>query len=531
MDNNLKEIEIDDDFIAEVRARENEKHYQVFLPQEILDSHYCGKLYGYYVDATSTWNVLATESTWKYFNHLSCVGTIESTKEIFDYFNKYIDYFDPINDFLDYIDKEDIDLIIKKKNEYKDSIKDEAKANDKEICLKDVQPEYQIGIIEKIRSLKISEIGKIYASFHQKVENVLRINDERYKLTKLIEGDVLADVNGQCVLKSNIVSDLKSDVFIGILDNETNELSFSYLGKPIKIEVYSFVSEAFSRTKGILESDKMLQKKVVIVGCGSGGSFIALELAKSGVGHFLLSDNDVFGYHNISRHQCGVYDVGKRKVDAVKERILAINPYAEVVVYNEMIQKIYEGELDSFIDKNTVILSCGDNRASAHYCNILSEKYNVPFIAAGAGHRASTGEIFYYIPRTNMPCYSCVFGEDLSLDYSNEAQRVWYSTEEELEKQSFEPGLAADIDYISVIVCKLAIDLLNREEGNPKVLNFLPQYTGICNYLCSKDINPLMQIFQHPLQIKTKGLTTTKRDGCYLCAKIAELKQARSIKK
>lgn len=409
--NKLKKIEIDDAFLAEVRARENEKHYKIFIPIEVVENNYCGNLYGYYIENTCTWNAIATENTLEKFPNLQCIGSIICKKEIL------------------------VNELSQEKNET---------GNDLE----------------------------------------------------------------------------------GVFNAKTNELKFTYYGNPVKIETYSFISDIFSRTKGILESDKMLQKRAVIVGCGSGGSFIALELAKSGVGHFLLSDNDIFGYHNISRHQCGIYDVGKRKVDALKERILAINPYAEVLVYNERIQKIYEGELDAFIDKNTIILSCGDNRGSAHHCNYLSEKYNVPFIAAGAGHRASTGEIFYYIPNTDMPCYSCTFGDDLNLDYSNEAQRVWYSTEEELEKQDFEPGLSTDIDYISVIACKLAIDLLNRETGKiPKVLGFLPQYTSICNYMCDKQINPMIQIFQHPLQIKTRGLTTVKRDDCYLCARIAKLKK------
>lgn len=397
----LKKIEIDDDFLAEVRARENEKHYKVYLSKEVLDGNYYGPLYGYYIENTSSWNILATDEDKNKFKNIDLVGNI--------------------------VDQEE-----------------------------------------------------------------------------LVESNHLLVV---------------------VRNKKLKTVDVKYEGFPVKIESFSFISDTFSRTKGILESSKMLQKKAVIVGCGSGGSFIALELAKSGVGNFLLADNDVFGYHNISRHQCGIYDVGKRKVDALKERILAINPYAQVVVFNEMIQKIYEGELDSFIDNNTIILSCGDNRASAHHCNYLSEKYNVPFIAAGAGHRASTGEIFYYIPNTNMPCYSCTFGEDLSLDYSNEAQRVWYSTEEDLEKLTFEPGLATDIDYISIIVCKLAIDLLNRDDIAPKVLNFLPQYTSICNYMCDKDINPMIQIFQHPLQIKTKGLETMKREGCYLCEKISKLKK------
>ena len=59
----------------------------------------------------------------------------------------------------------------------------------------------------------------------------------------------------------------------------------------------------------------MTEKKVVVLGCGSVGSLIAMELARSGVGNFLLVDADTLEYHNLCRHQCGIEDVGDLKVN------------------------------------------------------------------------------------------------------------------------------------------------------------------------------------------------------------------------
>lgn len=98
----------------------------------------------------------------------------------------------------------------------------------------------------------------------------------------------------------------------------------------IKQEIYSLKLDIFSRNTGILESDVMLGKRALFIGCGSVGSLVAVELAKAGVGSFLLVDMDIFGYHNICRHQCGIYDVGRFKTDAVADRILQINPYAKI---------------------------------------------------------------------------------------------------------------------------------------------------------------------------------------------------------
>ena len=65
-------------------------------------------------------------------------------------------------------------------------------------------------------------------------------------------------------------------------------IDFYSYGKKIECEVYSLYQNIFSRNKGILESAVMEQKRAIILGCGSVGSLVALELARAGVKHFIL---------------------------------------------------------------------------------------------------------------------------------------------------------------------------------------------------------------------------------------------------
>ena len=65
-------------------------------------------------------------------------------------------------------------------------------------------------------------------------------------------------------------------------------IDFYSYGKKIKCEVYSLYQNIFSRNKGILESAVMEKKRAIILGCGSVGSLVALELARAGVKHFIL---------------------------------------------------------------------------------------------------------------------------------------------------------------------------------------------------------------------------------------------------
>lgn len=70
-------------------------------------------------------------------------------------------------------------------------------------------------------------------------------------------------------------------------------------------------------------------RKVAIVGCGSFGSKLAVMQARSGVGKFLLVDDDVMLPDNLVRHELDWREMGAHKVDGVARRIGLVNPRAE----------------------------------------------------------------------------------------------------------------------------------------------------------------------------------------------------------
>lgn len=72
----------------------------------------------------------------------------------------------------------------------------------------------------------------------------------------------------------------------------------------------------------------LVGRKVAIVGCGSLGSKVAIMLARSGVGKFLLVDDDVLFPENLVRHDLDWRDVAVHKVDGVANRIRLVHPAA-----------------------------------------------------------------------------------------------------------------------------------------------------------------------------------------------------------
>ena len=259
--------------------------------------------------------------------------------------------------------------------------------------------------------------------------------------------------------------------------------------------------DIFSRNTGILESDIMLKKGAIILGCGSVGSLVALELARAGVGRFFLIDMDILGYHNICRHQCGIQDVGKYKTTAIKERILQINPTAQVITEHNRIQEVPLDKIAPFCNSDTIIVGCADNREGDLYADtILGKPYKMPFISIGCWERAFAGEIFYCLPE-GMPAYS-----DFIDALGESSGRVNANTHLYMgEVGTFEPGISVDINFVTTIAIKMILDLLNRdnEHYTQRLIHNLSQYTLICNTNNPKIGGEMAEIFSYPLQVTT----------------------------
>lgn len=308
------------------------------------------------------------------------------------------------------------------------------------------------------------------------------------------------------ILQENISLRVESSLpgLIGWWENQTLHLLQIDTLREVKIESYALQMDIFSRNVGILESTVMLQKKAVFVGCGSVGSLVAVELAKAGVGNFMLIDNDVFGYHNICRHQCGIYDVGRFKTDALAERIFQINPYATVMKKNCMIQEIDRGEMEDFCNEDTIIIGGADNREGDLYASDFALENKMPFISIGCWERAFAGEIFYCLPN-GMPTYHDFLKAMGYISGRVTQNRRFYTTEEDLEKVSFEPGISADVNFITIIGVKIILDLLNRSTPGfiQRLVPYLTQYTLVCNTNNPQIGGEQAEIFKYPLQVTT----------------------------
>lgn len=148
--------------------------------------------------------------------------------------------------------------------------------------------------------------------------------------------------------------------------------------------------EQFSRTALLIGEDALLKlsrSKVAVFGVGGVGSFAVEALARSGVGGFLLVDSDTVDITNLNRQLHATLDtVGRYKTALMQERILSINPAAEIETREEFClpenaSELLRGEFDYIIDAVDTV--------SAKLA-IIEEagKKSVPVISAmGAGNK------------------------------------------------------------------------------------------------------------------------------------------------
>ncbi len=100
--------------------------------------------------------------------------------------------------------------------------------------------------------------------------------------------------------------------------------------------------------------------RVVCVGIGSLGSTVALQLARSGVGHITLIDPDHLVSANLGRHVLGADDLGLPKAEALREQIRKDLPTTEVVSFSTFAEVVMCKKPEVFEKADLVVVTTAD---------------------------------------------------------------------------------------------------------------------------------------------------------------------------
>ena len=283
----------------------------------------------------------------------------------------------------------------------------------------------------------------------------------------------------------------------------------------------------FSRSKGILEVGALKDKRVLVIGLGSFGSQISIELAKAGVGNFALMDFDRVELHNLSRHTATVRDLGRLKTNVIEESILGKNPYANVDKFPVDINKNLELMYDEVQKADLVICATDNNTSRFNLSKALVEKGKVG-IFGRAITRAEGGDVFRYRP--GGPCYCCLIGEGnllqeeiTNVESARRDGRIAAYVSPEDADAMVQVGLSSDIEPICNLMVKLALVELSKgvETGLSSLANELVyDYYMWANRRERHYHNwkPLPEPGNLPTILRWYGVKTEKEENCPICS-------------
>ena len=208
------------------------------------------------------------------------------------------------------------------------------------------------------------------------------------------------------------------------------------------------------------ENLKLLgQKRVGIVGLGSGGSSVALSLAMSGVGHFVLVDNDVMEPGNVTRHMADLRYVGWNKAKAVGDLIMHRNPQATVEVREGRIEQHMD-----VLDKIDILVVGVDGEQVKYIINEAALKRRLIAVYAGVYERGEGGDVVLIRPYDG-PCYAC-WSQELRAGYQQprpgESGELDYGMIDEEGTLESEPGLWVHVTKVASIQTDLILNELLR---------------------------------------------------------------------
>lgn len=233
-----------------------------------------------------------------------------------------------------------------------------------------------------------------------------------------------------------------------------------------------------------LGHNRLIGKKVTLVGLGSLGSRIAFELARAGVTSFMLIDEDILDADNIYRHELGANSLYWKtsdkyslisKSEAMKVQLLQHFPSLNIEYEIENILNLMEEEQKAILDSDLIILALGSPTVELELNSQLHAMENAPpIIHTWLDPLGLGGHVLLTNNKDKEGCFQCLFThpDDSTLLIPNKAS---FAAPNQFFGKTltgcgsvFTPYGSLDALQTALLTCRLAIETLQgREHGNP----------------------------------------------------------------
>jgi molybdopterin/thiamine biosynthesis adenylyltransferase len=221
----------------------------------------------------------------------------------------------------------------------------------------------------------------------------------------------------------------------------------------------------FNRVEKLYGKDNLQRlhdAHVGVIGLGSGGGFVALSLAMSGVGRFTLIDDDVIEENNVVRHVADRRYIGQNKAAAVADLIRNRFPDAEVTVIQGRAEKHLEA-----LDPLDILVVGVDGENAKYIINEACLKRRLTAVYAGVYERGEGGDVAIIRPYDG-PCYAC-WSEEVrggaAVTLNEATQQLDYGMIGAEGTLEAEPGLWIHVTKVASVQTDIILNELLR--GSP----------------------------------------------------------------
>ncbi|MCR5452242.1 MAG: tRNA threonylcarbamoyladenosine dehydratase [Lachnospiraceae bacterium] len=150
------------------------------------------------------------------------------------------------------------------------------------------------------------------------------------------------------------------------------------------------MSEMYSRTELLIGKEglkKLAASRVAVFGVGGVGGYVCEALIRSGIGAFELIDKDKVSLSNLNRQIIALHStIGRSKTEVMKERMLSINPNADILIRNCFFLPENSDEFD--FKAYDYVVDAVDTVTAKLEIIMRSKEANIPVISAmGAGNK------------------------------------------------------------------------------------------------------------------------------------------------
>ena len=266
-----------------------------------------------------------------------------------------------------------------------------------------------------------------------KVDDFLYPPDARGTNLKEYFQKVLGYVNGEQL--QTIISKIGSDKLVIFEVWQPND-TITFLGAIFEKVLFSFenglcnlksvnriipitvsrIDKMYLMTRSNEAINILTDKKILLIGCGSVGSYIANELVKSGIEKMMLIDDDHLYEINVFRHLLGLEYVGQYKCVALQNFLEKNIPDLKILsLVADIEDAVQEGSIE-FEDYDLIISATGSHNVNRWINKYMYlHKLSTPIVYAW-NEVLGIGSHVAYIQYGNIGCYECFFGRDEDTD-------------------------------------------------------------------------------------------------------------------